>query len=202
MRIAPTGAGQSERDFADQKAEASDIYMTLADVNPQPRESFIVGLCYGSESAMILRVSGYNLATQQYGYATMASKRPLRVKGPLLTLDHVRNLLPLSKPGSQVIDKYQFLQKKRALTLWRDIVRAINSMRSSHPPSSAGGSQDQGIPPSATREELRKYARGEFERNRNVTDIVSPLNATDITTLTFAASYPLLDLGERCRGRQ
>lgn len=40
------------------------------------------------------------------------------------------------------------------LSLWRDIVRAVNN-----------------IPPSPTRDELHRYARAEFERNRNVTDL-------------------------------
>ncbi|KAH7059014.1 complex 1 protein-domain-containing protein [Macrophomina phaseolina] len=47
-----------------------------------------------------------------------------------------------------------FIQRQRVVSLWRDIVRALNK-----------------IPPSPTRDELRRYARTEFERNRNVTDI-------------------------------
>ena len=54
--------------------------------------------------------------------------------------------------------------------------------------NTVGCSQDQGIPPSATREELRKYARGEFERNRNVTDIVGHLNAVHISLLTIRST--------------
>ncbi|EON62609.1 hypothetical protein W97_01833 [Coniosporium apollinis CBS 100218] len=68
-------------------------------------------------------------------YATIASRRSLQAKGPLLGLDH-------------------FLQRQRTLSLWRQIVRAINK-----------------IPPSSTKEEMRQYAREGFERNRNVTDL-------------------------------
>ncbi|KAK2766679.1 hypothetical protein FQN54_005992 [Arachnomyces sp. PD_36] len=47
-----------------------------------------------------------------------------------------------------------FIQQQRALGLWREIVRAINK-----------------IPKSGTRDELIHYARHEFERNRDVTDL-------------------------------
>ncbi|TKA70799.1 hypothetical protein B0A55_06908 [Friedmanniomyces simplex] len=56
-------------------------------------------------------------------------------KGPFLTLEH-------------------FVQRGRALALWRDIVRAIHK-----------------VPPSSTREEMRTFARGEFERNKLVHDL-------------------------------
>ncbi|EFW17849.1 predicted protein [Coccidioides posadasii str. Silveira] len=46
--------------------------------------------------------------------------------------------------------KPAFIQRQRALKLWRDIVRGINK-----------------IPPSTTRDELRVFARQEFERNKN-----------------------------------
>jgi Complex 1 protein (LYR family) len=48
----------------------------------------------------------------------------------------------------------QFLQRQRVISLWRDIVRATNK-----------------IPPSSTRDEMRRYAREGFERNRSVTDL-------------------------------
>ncbi|KAL1965903.1 hypothetical protein VTN77DRAFT_5036 [Rasamsonia byssochlamydoides] len=53
-----------------------------------------------------------------------------------------------------VLSLEQFIQRQRVLHLWRDIVRAVNK-----------------IPPSSTRDELRAYARQEFERNRHVSDI-------------------------------
>ncbi|KAB2579945.1 LYR motif-containing protein 2 [Lasiodiplodia theobromae] len=71
-------------------------------------------------------------------YASMAS-RPSRFggrrKGPTIGLDH-------------------FIQRQRVISLWRDIIRALNK-----------------IPPSSTRHELHQYARAEFERNRDVTDL-------------------------------
>ncbi len=58
-----------------------------------------------------------------------------RFRKPPLSLDH-------------------FLQRQRVLSLWREIVRAL-----------------QKIPPSNTRNEMRQFARQSFERNRNVTDL-------------------------------
>ncbi|KAJ5949157.1 hypothetical protein N7454_000741 [Penicillium verhagenii] len=54
---------------------------------------------------------------------------------------------PLFPPG-------MFIQRQRVLALWREIVRALNK-----------------IPPSTTRTELHSYARQEFERRRDVTDL-------------------------------
>ncbi|KAF2235305.1 hypothetical protein EV356DRAFT_500533 [Viridothelium virens] len=68
-------------------------------------------------------------------YATVQNSRPSRLKSNVVDLDH-------------------FLQRQRALALWRDIVRAIRS-----------------VPNSSTKYELRRYARAEFERNKQVTDI-------------------------------
>ncbi|KAI9706569.1 MAG: hypothetical protein M1836_003576 [Candelina mexicana] len=48
----------------------------------------------------------------------------------------------------------QFLQRQRALALWREIVRATNK-----------------IPASTTRNEMRRFARDEFLRNKDVTDL-------------------------------
>ncbi|KAF1817019.1 hypothetical protein P152DRAFT_6126 [Eremomyces bilateralis CBS 781.70] len=48
----------------------------------------------------------------------------------------------------------EWIQRERAISLWRDIVRAINE-----------------VPSKSTRQELREFARGEFERHRYVTDI-------------------------------
>ncbi|EER45174.1 predicted protein [Histoplasma capsulatum H143] len=47
-----------------------------------------------------------------------------------------------------------FVQQKRALGLWREIVRATNR-----------------IPQSSARDEMRSFARHEFERNKGVTDL-------------------------------
>ncbi|WPG97246.1 Hypothetical protein R9X50_00001800 [Acrodontium crateriforme] len=68
-------------------------------------------------------------------YATISSGKSLKGKGPVLSLEH-------------------FVQRGRALSLWRSIVRAIRQ-----------------IPPSDTRVEMRTYARGEFERNKFIHDL-------------------------------
>jgi complex 1 LYR family protein len=56
------------------------------------------------------------------------------------------------------IDTAQFIQRSKALGFYRAILR---------------GTARIGDP--STREESRRYARAEFERHREVTDIVSPL---------------------------
>ncbi|KAL1961016.1 hypothetical protein VTO42DRAFT_4904 [Malbranchea cinnamomea] len=57
----------------------------------------------------------------------------------------------LQKPA---ISLDQFIQRQRAIGLWREIVRATQKV--SNP---------------TTRKELRDYARQEFERNRHVSDL-------------------------------
>ncbi|KAB8249968.1 hypothetical protein F9C07_2281919 [Aspergillus flavus] len=47
-----------------------------------------------------------------------------------------------------------FIQRQRVLGFWREVTRALHK-----------------IPKSSTRDELRSYARHEFERHRNVTDL-------------------------------
>ncbi|KAB8239706.1 complex 1 protein-domain-containing protein [Aspergillus alliaceus] len=59
-----------------------------------------------------------------------------------------------SKLRKPAIGLDHFIQRQRVLGLWREIVRALHK-----------------IPNSPTREELRSYARHEFERHRNVTDL-------------------------------
>ncbi|RAK80619.1 LYR motif-containing protein 2 [Aspergillus fijiensis CBS 313.89] len=59
-----------------------------------------------------------------------------------------------SKLKKPTIGLDHFIQRQRVLAFWREIVRALNS-----------------IPNSPTREELRNYARNEFERHRDVTDL-------------------------------
>lgn len=59
------------------------------------------------------------------------------------------------------------------------------------------------VPPSSTRDELRSYARHEFERNRNVTDLVSRMMVvhaiflflTETDVHLFSASYTVPDFG-------
>ncbi|KAJ5280762.1 hypothetical protein N7478_006134 [Penicillium angulare] len=59
-----------------------------------------------------------------------------------------------SKLKKPAISLDHFIQRQRVLALWREIVRALHK-----------------IPPSSTRDELHSYARGEFERHREVTDV-------------------------------
>lgn len=59
-----------------------------------------------------------------------------------------------SRLGKPILDLDHFLQRQRVIALWREIVRAIYK-----------------IPASATRIEMRDFAREEFERNRHVTEL-------------------------------
>lgn len=65
----------------------------------------------------------------------------------------------LSKPASKLkkvppISLDHFLQRQRVISLYREIARAIYR-----------------IPPSPMRVEMLAHARGEFERNRHVSDL-------------------------------
>ncbi|KAI9682054.1 MAG: hypothetical protein M1817_000108 [Caeruleum heppii] len=77
--------------------------------------------------------------------ARLASSTPVRRYA-----SHPRRRVP---PGP-TLSLNHFLQRGRTLALWREIVRAVNR-----------------IPESSTREEMRRFAREEFERHRDVTDI-------------------------------
>ncbi|KAJ5096053.1 hypothetical protein NUU61_005409 [Penicillium alfredii] len=72
---------------------------------------------------------------------------------PSLSLLAVARSQPprLKKPA---VSLDHFIQRQRVLAFWREIVRALNK-----------------IPPSSTRTELHSYARQEFERHREVTDL-------------------------------
>ena len=59
-----------------------------------------------------------------------------------------------SRLGKPFLGLNHFLQRQRVIALWREIIRAINK-----------------IPESSTRDEMRDFAREEFERNRHVTDL-------------------------------
>jgi hypothetical protein len=52
-----------------------------------------------------------------------------------------------------ILNLDQFIQRSKTLALWREIMRAVYR-----------------IPPSATRDEMRQFARAEFEQHRQVTD--------------------------------
>jgi len=71
---------------------------------------------------------------------------------------------PLNNPHSNgghlnlPIHGFQFIQRARVLSFYRTILRSIRR-----------------IPDPATRAETHRYARGEFERHRDVTDLVCGL---------------------------
>lgn len=96
------------------------------------------------------------------GYATRSPPRGRL--GATLSLDHVSSCSSLKyacQSGLRLrfrllIKPYvQFLQRSRALSLYRTIIRATRRIRDPK-----------------TRAETRKFARDEFERHRNVTDLV------------------------------
>lgn len=64
---------------------------------------------------------------------------------------HTTSSSRLQKPA---LGLDHFLQRQRVISLWRDIIRATNK-----------------IPPSSTRDEMRRYAREGFERSRSVTNL-------------------------------
>jgi hypothetical protein len=73
----------------------------------------------------------------------------------------------------------QFIQRQRALALWREIVRSTAN-----------------IPEEGARKDMRQFARAEFEQHRSVTDLVStsyPTTHRDccsfICRVTFGTSF-------------
>jgi hypothetical protein len=56
--------------------------------------------------------------------------------------------------GKKPLDLDHFIQRQRALGLWKDIIRSTAA-----------------ISDTATKKEMREFARAEFERHRNVTDL-------------------------------
>jgi len=104
-------------------------------------------------------------------YATVSSGRHFRDKGPPLSLEHV---CPFDYRGNITNTKLrsgQFLQKQRALNLWRDIVRSVNSLFCFMTIALSPLICHIEIPLGNTRSEMRGFARDEFERNRDVHDI-------------------------------
>lgn len=105
-------------------------------------------------------------------YATVA-KRPSRL-GKTVDLDHVRALPDcafwttppfLCLTATNFTLTLQFLQRNKAIALWRSIVRGCKRIEDPN-----------------TRKDTLKFARDEFQRNRNVEDIVCHfplLNSTD-----------------------
>lgn len=87
----------------------------------------------------------------------------------MLTLEHVCQSRATSH--QRPADLLQFVQRKRALDLWRDIARALNSTDWIQPASVHKLIWRTEIPASNTRAEMRKFARDEFERNKDVYDL-------------------------------
>ncbi|KAF2134096.1 hypothetical protein P153DRAFT_104626 [Dothidotthia symphoricarpi CBS 119687] len=71
-------------------------------------------------------------------YATIASKPPSRLRAR----------------GKSPVGLDHFIQRQRAMALWREIVRSTAN-----------------IPDETTRKDMRQFARSEFEQHRNVTDL-------------------------------
>ncbi|KAL6863015.1 hypothetical protein ACO1O0_003259 [Amphichorda felina] len=87
-------------------------------------------------------VQGARLLAFSRGYAT--HRRASRLNGAL-SLDHLQ---------ANSHFREQFLQRQRALSLYRTILRGTKNIRDP-----------------ATKAESRHFAREEFERHRNVTDL-------------------------------
>ncbi|KAH6867129.1 hypothetical protein BKA58DRAFT_442119 [Alternaria rosae] len=87
-------------------------------------------------------MSTHRTAAMLRAYATAASKPPSRLRAR----------------GKTPVGLDHFIQRQRALALWRDIVRSTAS-----------------IPDAGARRDMRRFARSEFDQHRSVTDLVSPL---------------------------
>lgn len=104
-------------------------------------------------------------------YATVSPDKAVRFGSKTLTLEH-------------------FLQRQKVMNLWRECVRTINSMlsiryrrrRYREWPADTNAE----IPPSmSTRKEMRDYARYEFERYRDIEDLVCPPHSSSWNYLLF-----------------
>ncbi|KNG90802.1 hypothetical protein ANOM_000851 [Aspergillus nomiae NRRL 13137] len=86
--------------------------------------------------------------------AAVSRGQPSKLRKPAMSLDH-------------------FIQRQRVLGFWREVTRALHSkiVRFITELASVADWLVQEIPKSSTRDELRSYARQEFERHRNVTDL-------------------------------
>ncbi|EEQ32909.1 uncharacterized protein MCYG_05728 [Microsporum canis CBS 113480] len=94
----------------------------------------------------------------------------------------IRLLSGAVKPGSRLkkpaMNLEQFIIHQRVISLWREILRSTKreqartfTNRSISWLMSKFYMASPGIPSSSTKGELRSFARGEFERHRNVTDV-------------------------------
>ncbi|KAI8936082.1 hypothetical protein NX059_007581 [Plenodomus lindquistii] len=71
-------------------------------------------------------------------YATIASKPPSRLRAR----------------GKAPVGLDHFIQRQRALALWREIVRSTSK-----------------IPDEGARKDMRQFARSEFEQHKRITDL-------------------------------
>ena len=98
-------------------------------------------------------------------YATIASKPPsrLRARGKTAVgLDHASTSDIYLVIMTRELTLIQFIQRQRALALWREVVRSTSN-----------------IPDEAVRQDMRQFARSEFERHQHVTDLVHSLLCVD-----------------------
>ena len=75
----------------------------------------------------------------------------------LITRSYTTSSSFLGRPAKQVsagLSLSDFLLRQRVIELWRNVIRTVNKIPKN----------------SSTYNEMKKFAREEFERNRNVTD--------------------------------
>jgi hypothetical protein len=85
------------------------------------------------------------------------SMRTSLIRNALTTFNrHALTASQKPRPGRKgpVLGLDHFIQRSKTLALWREIMRSIYR-----------------IPASSTRDEMRQFARGEFEQHRHVTDL-------------------------------
>ena len=117
-------------------------------------------------------------------YATAAAKRPSRLKGPPLGLDHVGfhfhirvafmikliNLVHTKETSNSPLAGYRKNNSRYGGIPWARHYSWTNSLVAVSDPS--------------TRDEMRQFARREFGKHRNVTDIVSRQECLPVLILT------------------
>ena len=89
-------------------------------------------------------------------------------------------LRPSTRLAPSTLSLDHFLQRQRALSLWREILRATGQVSSPN-----------------TAKELRMFARSEFERNRNVADLkqIRYLISTGVEQLNNIKKYLIIRNG-------
>lgn len=144
---------------------------------------------------LISRCRPFSLQTRAYAAVASRPARPSgRRKLPSIGLDHVtyrvivdlsdRPLIHYSSFRDSVCCRYGRTSSELSTVCL--IIRTCSGFSLTF----------QDIPPSPTRDELHRYARAEFERNRNVTDLVS-LNQHPVLLHTDRAldTHKISDIG-------